>query len=119
MLNINTEFRKGIMFVRLNGELTSDTVNIFEDKIIKCIKKLKISRIVFNLSELEKIDFKGINNIFYAYELCKNNKGKSLMCGNNNNIKKKIQKSRLLNYVYEVNDELTAIRLIKWSDSNG
>lgn len=112
MLNINTEFRKGIMFVRLEGELKKDTIKIFNDEVIEIIKKAKISNVVFNLNELNLIDFKGINSILYAYELCKKRKGKSLMCGNNINIKNRLKKSRLVNYVYEVSDELTAIKIL-------
>mgnify|MGYP003295607108 CR=1 FL=1 len=40
---------------------------------------------------LKSIDVKGINAIFYNYELCKNNEGRSLMCGNNDNIRNKLQ----------------------------
>ena len=34
------------------------------------------------------------------------------MCGNNERIKDKLKKSRLINYVYETKDELNAIRIL-------
>lgn len=112
MLTINTEFRKGIMFVRLKGELTKDTVNKLDKKVTKIVEENGICNIVFNVSDLKVIDYKGINRLLYNYELCKSNQGKILLCGNNYNIKSKLKKSRLLNYIYEISDELCAMKII-------
>ena len=112
MLNVGTEFRKGILFVRLKGHLNKDTVYKLNKKVTNIVKENGIRNIVFNFSDLRSIDFKGINSIFYNYELCKNNEGISLFCGNNDNIKGKLKKSRLINYVYEIKDELSAIRIL-------
>lgn len=112
MLTITTEFRKGILFVRLKGTLDKETIYKFNKKVIKIIKENGIRNVVFNFSNLKYIDMKGINMIFYSYELCKNNNGKSLMCGNNDRIRKRLKKSRLINYVYEISDELSAIKLL-------
>lgn len=112
MLNVTTEFRKGILFVRLKGHLNKDTVYKLNKKVTDVVKKSGIRNIVFNFSNLKSIDIKGINTIFYNYELCKNNDGKSLMCGNNDRIRSKLKRSRLVNYVYETSDELSAIRIL-------
>ncbi len=112
MLNVGTEFRKGILFVRLKGHLNKDTIYKLNKKVTNLVKKNGIRNIVFNFTNLKSIDIKGINTIFYNYELCKNNDGKSLMCGNNDFIRRKLKKSRLVNYVYETTDELNAIRIL-------
>ena len=112
MLNITTEFRKGILFVRLKGHLNKDTVYKLNKKVTNIVKDNGIRNIVFNFSKLKSIDMKGINAIFYNYELCKNNDGRSLMCGNNDGIRKKLKKSRLINYVYETVDELNAMKIL-------
>ncbi len=112
MLNVGTEFRKGILFVRLKGHLNKDTVYKLNKKVTNLVKESGIRNIVFNFTNLKSIDIKGINSIFYNYELCKNNEGMSLFCGNNDNIKSKLKKSRLINYVYEIKDELSAIRIL-------
>ena len=111
MLTLTTEFRKGILFVRLKGHLNKDTVHKLNKKVTNVIKDNGIRNVVFNFSNLKSIDMKGINAIFYNYELCKNNKGKSLLCGNNDNIRSKLKRSRLVNYIYETSDELAAIKL--------
>lgn len=112
MLNVGTEFRKGILFVRLKGHLNKNTIYKLNKKVTKIVKDNGIRNIVFNFTNLKSIDIKGINTIFYNYELCKNNDGRSLLCGNNDNIKGKLKKSRLINYIYETSDELSAIRIL-------
>ena len=112
MLNVGTEFRKGILFVRLKGHLNKDTISKLNKKVTSIVKENGIRNIVFNFTNLKSIDIKGINTIFYNYELCKNHEGISMFCGNNDNIRNKLKKSRLVNYIYETKDELSAIRII-------
>ena len=112
MLNVGTEFRKGILFVRLKGHLNKNTINKLNKRVTKVVKDNGIRNIVFNFSNLKSIDLKGINTIFYNHELCKNNEGRSLMCGNNDNIRTKLKRSRLINYIYETPDELSAMKIL-------
>ena len=112
MLNVITEYRKGILFVRLKGHLNKDTVYKLNKKVTKVVKDNGICNIVFNFINLKSIDIKGIHAIFYNYELCKNNEGVSLFCGNNDNIRNKLKKTRLVNYVYEIKDELSAVKIL-------
>ena len=112
MLNVGTEFRKGILFVRLKGHLNKDTVEKMNKRVTNIVKENGIRNIVFNFTNLKSIDIKGINTIFYNYELCKNNEGMSMFCGNNDKIRERLKKSRLINYVYETKDELSAIRIL-------
>ena len=68
---------------------------------------------MFNISDLKSIDCYGINALLNNYELCKNNNGKGLVCGINNDlVKQRINNSRLLKYMYETSDELSAINMI-------
>ncbi|MBQ9071999.1 MAG: STAS domain-containing protein [Bacilli bacterium] len=112
MLNVGTEFRNGILFVRLRGHLNKDTIYKLNKRVTKVVKNNGIRNIVFNFSNLKSIDVKGINAIFYNYELCRDNEGRSLMCGNNDKIRGKLKRSRLVNYVYETQDELSAMRIL-------
>jgi len=107
------EFRKGILFVRLGGVLTKRTIDKMNSEVTTLIKDNGIRNIVFNISNLTSIDIKGINSLFYNYELCRSNQGKSLVCGMNNDIvRERIKNSRLLNYMYEASDELAAINIM-------
>jgi anti-anti-sigma factor len=106
MLNIILEFRKGILFVRLNGTLSRETVIKYNNDVSCMIKESGIKNVLINLNELIYIDFKGISSLFYTYELVRENRGRMMICGINDNIKKHIFKSHLLNYAYEIDNEL-------------
>lgn len=113
MLNTILEYRKGILFVRLDGVLIRDTIHCINDRLVAIIEQDKLDNIVINIDELNEIDFKGINFIFYIYELCKKNKGKLLMCGIKDDIRKKLKRNRVLNYIQEIDNELDSFNLIK------
>lgn len=114
MLEINMECRKGILFIRLGGELTKDTVFKLNEEVTELVKEAGIRNIVFNVENLISIDMKGISTLFYNYELCKNNRGKSMLCGvENTAIKQKLVNSRLLKYMNETNDELSAFHIFE------
>lgn len=113
MLDITMEFRKGLLFVRLNGVLNKTTIDKLNNEVTDLIKDNGIKNIVFNIDGLTSIDLKGINSLLYNYELCKMNDGKAMLCGiNNSRVRYRINNSRLLNYMYEVSDELSAINMI-------
>ena len=113
MLDITMEFHKGVLFVRLSGILNRDTSLKLKKEVIDVIKDSGISNIVYNLSWLKEIDCYGINTLLESYDVCKNNHGKSLLCGINDTIvKHRISNSRILNYMYEASDELSAINII-------
>lgn len=87
MLKINTEFRKGIMFVRVNGNLNKSNVNIIEYDDFKYI--------VFNFDNLLSIDSYAINYIInYNNKIIKDN-GKLIICEKNNNLANNIFKCRI------------------------
>lgn len=114
MLEISMEIRKGILFIRLGGELTKDTIPKLNREVTELVKQAGIRNVVFNIENLISIDMKGINGLFYNYELCKNNKGKSMLCGvEKTAVKQKIINSRLLKYMSETNDELSAFHVFE------
>ena len=113
MLDINIEFHKGILFVRLSGVLNENTISKLDDEVNNLIKEGGIRNIVFNVSNLNSIDCYGINSLLKSYEICKKNNGRSLVCGVNEGVvKQKINNSRLLKYMYEASDELSAVNVI-------
>ena len=112
MLNINLEFHKGILFVRLDGILDKNTVDKLDMEVTNLIKENGIRNIVFNITNLNSIDCYGINKLLDNYEICKLNKGKSLVCGLNGIVKQRVNNSKLLKYMYEASDELNAVSVI-------
>lgn len=114
MLKIILEFRKGILFIRLHGKLIKDTVSEFQNEVIKLIQKNGIHTVVVNLEELEDLDLKGMNVLLYCYESCKKNKGTALLCGIvKDNIKQRLDKGRVFNYMFQIKNELDALQKVQ------
>ena len=112
-MKIETEFRKGIFFIRLSGSLDKNTVNILNKNIENLIKENGFKNIVFNIEKLTHIDIKGISALFYNYEISKNNNRTLMICGlKDESVIRRMKKSRLFNYVDVINDELVALHTI-------
>ena len=98
MLDVNIEFSKGILFVRLSGTISNNNASNIKYNIKNILEKSGIKYLVFNLSELNLLDdislFEECNNVI------NNNKGKMIICGNDN-----------LNYITAKN-ELSALRML-------
>lgn len=112
MLDIDMEIRKGIMFIRLSGILNRDTIDKFNNDVERLLIDNGIRDVVLNLSNLKDIDLIGINSLLESYYVCKNNHGNTILCSINNLIKDKIYNSKLFNYIFEVDSEIDALKLI-------
>ena len=80
MLDINFEFRKGIFFVRLIGDLTKDTYGLVSEKLEKLILENKFKYIVVNTDRIKRIDFTGLNFINQIYFLIKESESNLIIC---------------------------------------
>lgn len=112
-MKIYTEYRNGILFVRLSGNLTKETVGKLNDKVTNLVNKVGIRNVVFNVEKLNSIDFKGINSLLYNYELVKKNEGRIFLCGNNEKINKALKCGHVFKYISEISNELCAMNLMK------
>lgn len=113
LLETLLEYRKGVLFIRIIGDLTKDTYQKLKDDVNKMIKDNQLNNVVLNFQELKKIDIKGVNTILYIYELVSKSKGKIFMCNINEENKKIFKKQRILNYIREIKSELKAFDLVK------
>ncbi|HHT38399.1 MAG TPA: STAS domain-containing protein [Mollicutes bacterium] len=110
MLDIDTEFRKGILFVRLKGSLSYDNCHLLENSIGQLITENKVRFVAFNIYELYYIDSVGISTLLkYNMTLLKK-QGIALICGENKMLFKIRNKDKY--QIKEVNDELSAIKYI-------
>lgn len=112
MLNIDLEYKRGILFLRLDGVLNKTTSFILEDAIKKIISKAGIKYLLINFEKLYQIDKYGISIIINSYNKYLKTSGKLMICGYNDNIKINIEKSNLLNYAFNVTDEFSAFKLV-------
>ncbi len=113
MLETVLEFRKGILFVRLKGELSKKTTNILQTEVTDIILQNGIQNVVFNMEQLKSIDMKGMSCLLYHYEICKNRKGNCYVCNVASEwVYMKLKKNRILNYLHEMDNELTILQTV-------
>lgn len=97
MLEVSTQISKGIMFVRLEGELTKQTFSIFSQELNYLLYKQGIHYFVFNLTEIEQMDTSAIENfqnkLIEIFLSC----GRVALCGPKEFLKERMmnQKERL------------------------
>ena len=106
------EYKKGILFVRLNGILNVKTSCIFDDALNRIVNKAGIRYILINFEKLYEIDKVGISSIINSYNKFLRNSGKLMICGYNDILKIKIEESELLKYALPTNDEISAFNLV-------
>ena len=104
MLKINMEYRKGILFIRLKGELTIYTYKSLLRYLIPIIKEQGIKYIVFNLSYINLIDTYGKKALKLIIHLVKKNHGKGFISN---------AKGYFDNYFKLIDNELVAFNLVK------
>jgi len=103
MLNIDIEYIRGILFVRLKGSLNSITSKKLIDTLIPMIENNGIKNLVYNFSELSSIDEVGNISLLRGYDAILNNNGNVLVVENRFNLK----------YFKETKNELTALEILK------
>lgn len=101
MLKVNTEFRKGIMFVRIKGNLNKDNINILLD-----YEDFKY--VVFNLDNLLSIDSDAINYIIDYNSKIKKDNGKLIICEKNSNLANNLFK----NIIPVIDNEIKAFNIL-------
>ena len=87
MLNINMEYVKGVLFVRLKGSLNSSNASKLIDNLIPILINHGIKKLVYNLSKLSSIDDVGTKSLFMGYNTILNNYGNVLVIDNRIRIK--------------------------------
>ena len=104
ILKINFEFRKGIFFIRLIGNLNKDTYLKNENELVELITLNKFKYVVINTNNLSSVDLAGINCITKMYYLVNENKSNLVICD-----KFKIISTLLNNNVPNIEDELEVL----------
>ena len=114
MLNIDLEFVYGMLFVRLDGELNSNTYRKLSNCLENMIYNNGLKCFVLNMENLTCIDDKGLKEIINKYFDIKLNDGKLVICGYNSKLKNKhnIELENVFSQIEHVNNELSAYRLL-------
>ena len=114
MLDINLEFVYGMLFIRLDGELSKNTYGKLNSCLENMIYNNGLKCFVLNMENLTCIDNVGIKEIINKYFDIKLNDGKLVICGYNSKINKihNLELENAFNQIEHVNDELIACKLL-------
>ncbi len=80
MLTINFEFRKGIFFIRLIGNLNKNSYKQNEKYLKELITNNKFKYIVVNTNYLNHVDIDGLNYIIDIYNVSIENQSNLVIC---------------------------------------
>lgn len=105
---LDVEFKKGILFVRVNGILVSSKIKDFENEVLPIILGLNVKYVTINLKNTVLIDKNGINSLIKISNLTQRNDGKTVVCDINDNIKNTIKHSDLFDYCFKSKTELSS-----------
>ena len=100
MVDLNIEFTRGVLFVRLSGILNEVSSMDVEEKVFEIIKDGGIRFVVFNVKNLEMSD--SVKLFDKCQKLLEENDGRMLICGD---------EMSAYNLEY-VSDELSALKLL-------
>lgn len=113
MLDIDMEFRKGILFVRLCGSFSIESCIQLDKKLEQLVSDNNVRFITFNVAGLNYIDIAGINTILKYNSALSRIKGRAIICGVDNRlVKLRLHNSKVVYSLFETTDELGAINYI-------
>ena len=113
MLKTNLEFKKGILFIRLEGNLNKKTIEQFDNEVLAVVLSNKLKYVVVNLDQIYEIDEKGVDGLMELNDIVYNFNGITTLCNlTNRNVKKIIKENDFTNNFYEVANELTALKVM-------
>lgn len=88
MLKINYEFRKGIFFIRLIGNLNNKNYKQENIKIKEIIIENKFKYVVINTNYLKKVDMDGLNYLLEIFDVTKDIESNLVICDKNSIFKR-------------------------------
>ena len=113
MLEINLEFVRGMLFVRLEGVLDSNTYTKLSDCLDTMIHEKGLKYFVINLEHLDLIDENGIQAIIDRYFDVTLHDGKLVVCGYHNQFLNNMELGNIFAQIEKTTNELGALKLIQ------
>lgn len=112
-MSTNIDYKKGVLFIRINGILVGNKVNKFESEVIPIILGLGSRYITINLYNLELIDRRGIESLIKVSNIISRYDGKVALCEINDNIKDNFKNSDIYDYCFRTKNELTSLEVFQ------
>ena len=106
---MDLEYCKGVLFVRLDGNLTRKNTYKINQYLIPVLLKYRIKYLVYNLFSISNIDDAGMDAIIRTKYAMRSNQGSVYLCEVPENLKQRIKRLR----IKQTDSEVTALNLLK------
>ncbi|GGH42843.1 stage II sporulation protein AA (anti-sigma F factor antagonist) [Paenibacillus sp. JGP012] len=108
-LNVDMEHHRGILIVRLSGELDHHTADMVRMQMDEAIQRRQSEHLVLSLKDLQFMDSSGLGVILGRYKLIKNKGGKMVVCDVNAPVYRLLEMSGLFKIMPIYENEGTAL----------
>lgn len=108
-MNTDIDFKRGVLFVRVNGNLVGKKVKQFEESVLPIILGLEARKVTLNLEKVNLIDSIGISSIINLSAIISTWDGKLVLCEINDSIKTSFINSDIYDYCFKTKNELTSL----------
>ena len=109
MLYMDLEYRKGVLFVRLDGNLTRKNTYKLNNYLTPVLLKHRIKFLVYNLFSVMKVDESGLDSLLRTKQAMKKNQGSIYLCEVPEHLKRAVKRLR----IKETENELSALDSLK------
>ena len=99
-MTTNIDYKKGVLFVRINGVLVGNKIDKFESEVIPIVLGLLIDR-------------RGIESIIKISSIISRYDGKLALCEISDRIKENFKNSDIYDYCFRTKNELTSLGVFK------
>lgn len=108
-LHVEMEHYRGILIVRLSGELDHHTADMVRMQMDEAIQRRQCEHLVLSLKDLQFMDSSGLGVILGRYKLIKNKGGKMVVCDVNPPVYRLLEMSGLFKIMPIYENEGTAL----------
>ena len=112
-MKTNIDYKKDILYIKVNGVLVGNKVEKFETEVIPIILGLNAKYVTINLKDVDLIDKRGINSLIKVSNVVNRFKGKVVLCELNNYLKDNFKHSDVFDYCYKSKNEKSSIGVFK------
>lgn len=107
--HVTTEQRRGVLIVRLSGELDHHAAEMVRMELDDVIMRGRAEHLVLSLKELQFMDSSGLGVILGRYKLIRGKGGKMAVCDASAPVKRLLEMSGLFKIMSVYDDENAAL----------
>lgn len=111
-MDIDIDYKKGVLFIRIIGYFIRSNISRFEEKVIPIILELTAKKVSINLSNIVMIDNYGLESFIKISNIVNRFDGRVAICDINNEIKKFMKRSDVFDYCFSSRNEKSVLGVL-------